>query len=240
MSTYSSDLSEASCSFEASDPASPISPISDTPHKHKHKSKKHKRKHHSQPHTADYRGHQGHFDDENLVKYYKYLYEQKCKESAHYKKLFQSSYKKFKSKSKECEQLMVLNQQYQGRVIAYLLESHTNNSYTSSISRCSSQSDIRRDDTVTARMDDSGDGNDEDSIIIVSSDIPKLASNHQQQRTMAVASTAPAVKSISSTVTTINGDAVATTETSITASTQFNSVKSYDFIVDVSNFQSCH
>lgn len=254
MSTYSSDLSEASCSFEASDPASPISPVSVTQHKHKHKSKKHKRKHHSHQHTANYRDHHEHFDDENLVKYYKYLYEQKCKESAHYKKLFQSSHKKLKLKNKECEQLMVLNQQYQGRVIAYLLDSH--NSYTSSISRCSSQSDIRHEDAVSAPMDDDNDDNDDDdddddgadvesdeaSIEIVDR-VPKLRINqsHHQQRTMTIAATSSKTmtKTAASKLTINDSDATATAATgaSITANAQFNSVKSYDFIVDVSKNQ---
>lgn len=87
-------------------------------------------------------------DGGKMLKYYKYLYEQKCKESDHYKKLY-------RAKNKECEQLTILNQQYQGRVIAYLLESHTSNSttYDSSMSRCSSQNDILRDEDFTNQND---------------------------------------------------------------------------------------
>lgn len=118
MSTYSSDLSDTSG-------AESLTEI-----------KRKKRKHHH------------HADGGKMLKYYKYLYEQKCRESDHYKKLY-------RAKNKECEQLTTLNQQYQGRVIAYLLESHTSNSttYASSMSRCSSQNDILRDEDFSNQND---------------------------------------------------------------------------------------
>lgn len=123
MSTYSSELSDTSCSETLAE------------------IKKKKRKHHS--------------DGGKLLKYYKYLYEQKCKESDHYKKLY-------RAKNKECEQLTLLNQQYQGRVIAYLLESHTNNpsggeTYASSASGCSSQNELLRDEDFHGHHNDVDD-----------------------------------------------------------------------------------
>jgi hypothetical protein len=174
MSTYSSELSDTSCSETTSLPLPPATP---------NDIKKKKRKHN--------------FDGGKLLKYYKYLYEQKCKESEHYKKLY-------RAKNKECEQLTLLNQKYQGRVIAYLLENHTNNasSYASSISS-SSQNDVcLRDD------DYHHETNDVDDLITTMHDSD---SSHQTAQNQLHNNTSN------------DEDAM-----------NLNSVKNYDFVVDVS------
>lgn len=187
-------------------------------HKTKHKSKKRKRHHHGQQQLQlhhSHHGHPEHFADDKLVKYYKYLYEQKCKESDHYKKLY-------RAKNKECEQLTMLNQQYQGRVITYLLENHTNNpasSCASSISRCSSPSDIRiRDGSSTMGMgdDDYRAGHDVDPINVMHDADSVHWDTYSATNSAEVAATA-SVGNITTTNT-----------------TALNSVSGYDFVVDVS------
>lgn len=178
MSTYSSELSDTSGS-ETTPPPMPTTTANEI--------KKKKRK--------------PNFDGGKLLKYYKYLYEQKCKESDHYKKLY-------RAKNKECEQLTLLNQQYQGRVIAYLLESHTNNasSYASSISS-SSQNDVCLRDA-----DYNHESNDVDDLITTMHDSDNSHQTAQSQ---------------------LHSNGSNDDDTM-----NLNSVKNYDFVVDVSTENS--